>query len=137
MSHASQGQLFPEQTLIMAEVVAKHQPGRIDPFGTGKVLVVDCLQPFPAEVTDPFLLLHAFGPIHVSAMPTFGMHPHRGFNEVPYLKKGTWFATDPWNMHGDGEDAKFLEGMLQWGKAGRGIEHGMRKDTTYDGPVQG
>ena len=70
-------------------------------------------------------------------MPQFGMHPHRGFCEVPYLKKGTWFATDPWNMHGDGEDAKFLEGQLQYGKAGMGIEHGMRKDTSYDGMVQG
>ena len=32
-------------------------------------------------------------------------------------------------------DAKFLEGQLQFGKAGRGIEHGMRKDATYDGEV--
>ena len=99
--------------------------------------MVDCLGEFPASVTDPFLLLHSFGPTHISGMPTFGMHPHRGFCEVPYLKKGTWFATDPWNMNGEGEDAKFLEGQLQWGKAGRGIEHGMRKDSTYDGPVQG
>ena len=121
----------------MAEVVSKNVPGKIDPFGTGKVLVVDCLGEFPASVTDPFLLLHSFGPTHISGMPTFGMHPHRGFCEVPYLKKGTWFATDPWNMNGEGEDAKFLEGQLQWGKAGRGIEHGMRKDSTYDGPVQG
>ena len=121
----------------MAEVVSKTTPGKIDPFGTGKVLVVDCLGRYPAAETDPFLLLHAFGPTHISGMPTFGMHPHRGFCEVPYLKKGTWFATDPWNMNGEGEDAKFLEGQLQFGKAGRGIEHGMRKDTTYDGPVQG
>jgi len=121
----------------MAEVVKKKTPGKIDPFGTGKVLVVDCLDGWPAEVTDPFLLLHSFGPTHISGMPQFGMHPHRGFCEVPYLKKGTWFATDPWNMGGEGEDAKFLEGQLQYGKAGRGIEHGMRKDTTYDGPVQG
>lgn len=160
----------------MAEIVAKKTPGKVDPFGTGKVLVVDCLSPFPAEVTDPFLMLHAFGPAHISAMPTFGMHPHRGFCEVPYLKKGKWYATDPWNMRGEGEDAKMLEGQcgagarpdvipnfpplprghsrtkssarslpmharcsrrLQFGKAGRGIEHGMRKDEVYDGLVQG
>jgi len=121
----------------MAEVVEKRTPGKIDPFGTGKVLVVDCLDAWPAATTDPFLLLHAFGPTHISGMPQFGMHPHRGFCEVPYLKRGTWFATDPWNMQGVGEDAKFLEGQLQWGKAGRGIEHGMRKDPAFDGTVQG
>mmetsp|Transcript_39510 Transcript_39510/g.65518 ORF Transcript_39510/g.65518 Transcript_39510/m.65518 type:complete len:318 (+) Transcript_39510:116-1069(+) len=121
----------------MADVVDKRQPGKVDPFGTGKVLVVDCLGPYQAETSDPFLMLHAFGPTHISGMPTFGMHPHRGFCEVPYLKKGTWFSTDPWNMQGVGEDAKFLEGQLQWGKAGCGIEHGMRKDSSYDGPVMG
>ena len=121
----------------MAEVISKTTPGKIDPFGTGKVLVVDCIGKYRAEETDPFLLLHSFGPTHISGMPAFGMHPHRGFCEVPYLKKGTWMATDPWNFNGEGEDAKFLEGQLQWGKAGRGIEHGMRKDSSYDGDVQG
>jgi redox-sensitive bicupin YhaK (pirin superfamily) len=121
----------------MAEVIAKKQPGKIDPFGTGKVLVKDCLDSFPAEVTDPFLLLHAFGPMHISSMPQFGMHPHRGFNEVPYLKKGAWLATDPWNMEAEGEDARMVSGQLQWGKAGRGIEHGMKFDETYDGDVMG
>ena len=66
----------------MAEVTSKTKPGKIDPFGTGKVLVVDCLGKFSAQATDPFLLLHAFGPTHISGMPTFGMHPHRGFCEV-------------------------------------------------------
>lgn len=121
----------------MAEVIAKKTPGKIDPFGTGKVLVTDCLDKWDAQTTDPFLLLHAFGPAPISTFPTFGMHPHRGFCEIPYMKKGTWYATDPWNMQGEGEDAKFLEGMLQCGKAGRGIEHGMRKHETYDGLVQG
>ena len=65
------------------------------------IMVVDCLDPFPAEVTDPFLLLHAFGPAEIRDMPPLGMHPHRGFNEVPYLKQGRWLATDPWNMSGE------------------------------------
>merc|ERR1712072_784872 len=86
---------------------------------------------------DPFLLLHHFGPAHISAMPQFGMHPHRGFNECPYLKQGRWLGTDPWNMAGEGQDALFAEGQLQWGKSGRGIEHGMKFDPSYDGPVQG
>lgn len=120
----------------MAEVVVKKRPGTCDPTGTG-MMVVDCLAPFPAEVTDPLLLLHAFGPSQIRDMPKFGMHPHRGFNEVPYLKQGRWLATDPWNMEAEGEDAKFDEGQLQWGKAASGIEHGMKFDPTYDGPVRG
>ena len=40
------------------------------------MLVVDCLDAWRAEQSDPFLLLHAFGPMHISAMPQFGMCPH-------------------------------------------------------------
>ena len=121
----------------MATVEKKVQPGKTDPFGTGKILVTDCLDKFSQTQSDPFLLLHHFGPAHISAMPQFGMHPHRGFNECPYLKQGRWLGTDPWNMRGEGQDALFAEGQLQWGKSGRGIEHGMKFDPTYDGPVQG
>ena len=121
----------------MATVEKKVVPGKTDPFGTGKILVTDCLDKFSQQQSDPFLLLHHFGPAHISAMPQFGMHPHRGFNECPYLKQGRWLGTDPWNMSGEGQDALFAEGQLQWGKSGRGIEHGMKFDPTYDGPVQG
>eukprot|EP00322_Chrysochromulina_rotalis_P029045 CAMPEP_0115850726 /NCGR_PEP_ID=MMETSP0287-20121206/12115_1 /TAXON_ID=412157 /ORGANISM="Chrysochromulina rotalis, Strain UIO044" /LENGTH=315 /DNA_ID=CAMNT_0003304737 /DNA_START=14 /DNA_END=961 /DNA_ORIENTATION=- len=121
----------------MATVEKKVTPGKTDPFGTGQVLVTDCLDKFAQEQSDPFLMLHHFGPAHISSMPQFGMHPHRGFNEVPYLKQGRWLATDPWNMEAEGEDAIFAEGQLQWGKCASGIEHGMKFDPTYDGPVNG
>ena len=121
----------------MATVEKKVTPGKTDPFGTGKILVTDCLDKFAQQQSDPFLLLHHFGPAHISAMPQFGMHPHRGFNECPYLKQGRWLGTDPWNMRGEGQDALLAEGQLQWGKSGRGIEHGMKFDPSYDGPVQG
>jgi hypothetical protein len=121
----------------MATVDKKVSPGKTDPFGTGRILVTDCLDKFSNERTDPFLMLHHFGPAHITAMPQFGMHPHRGFNECPYLKQGRWLATDPWNMEAEGQDAVFEEGQLQWGKSGRGIEHGMKFDPSYDGPVQG
>ena len=121
----------------MAAVCEKETPGKTDPFGTGRILVTDCLDKFSNEQTDPFLMLHHFGPAHITAMPQFGMHPHRGFNECPYLKQGRWLATDPWNMEAEGQDAVFEEGQLQWGKSGRGIEHGMKFDPSYDGPVQG
>ena len=106
----------------MAAVERKVTPGKTDPFGTGKILVTDCLDNFSQEQSDPFLMLHHFGPAHITAMPQFGMHPHRGFNEVPYLKQGRWLATDPWNMAAEGEDAVMAEGQLQWGKCGGGIE---------------
>jgi len=121
----------------MATVDKKVSPGKTDPFGTGRILVTDCLDKFSNERTDPFLMLHHFGPALITAMPQFGMHPHRGFNECPYLKQGRWLATDPWNMEAEGQDAVFEEGQLQWGKSGRGIEHGMKFDPSYDGPVQG
>ena len=90
----------PARTHIMAAVITKKRPGMTDPTGTG-MMVVDCLGPFSAEITDPFLLLHAFGPAQIRDMPPLQMHPHRGFNEVPYLKQGRWIATDPWNMSGE------------------------------------
>ena len=121
----------------MAQVTKKSRAGKTDPFGTGKILVSDCLDGFSNEELDPFLMLHAFGPTDIKNMPQFGMHPHRGFNEVPYLKRGRWIATDPWNMDGVGDDAVFAEGQLQWGKSGMGIEHGMKFDPTYSGPVMG
>jgi redox-sensitive bicupin YhaK (pirin superfamily) len=121
----------------MAAVEQHVTPGKTDPFGTGKILVTDCLDKFSQEQQDPFLMLHHFGPAHITAMPQFGMHPHRGFNECPYLKQGRWLATDPWNMEAEGEDAVMAEGQLQWGKCGGGIEHGMKFDPTYDGPVNG
>ena len=62
----------------MATVERKVTPGKTDPFGTGKILVTDCLDKFSQQQSDPFLLLHHFGPAHITAMPQFGMHPHRG-----------------------------------------------------------
>ena len=94
----------------MATVDKKVTPGKTDPFGTGKILVTDCLDKFSQQQSDPFLLLHHFGPAHISAMPQFGMHPHRGFNECPYLKQGRWLGTDPWNMRGEGQDASSRKG---------------------------
>ena len=101
---------------MAATVEKKVQPGKTDPFGTGKILVTDCLDKFSQTQSDPFLLLHHFGPAHISAMPQFGMHRTEGSTSA-YLKQGRWLGTDPWNMRGEGQDALFAEGQLQWGKA--------------------
>ena len=45
--------------------------------------VNDILTPWQFGETDPFILLHEFGPMkEAMKMPPVGMHPHRGFNEV-------------------------------------------------------
>ena len=41
-----------------ATVDKKVTPGKTDPFGTGKILVTDCLDKFRAPESDPFLMLH-------------------------------------------------------------------------------
>lgn len=56
----------------MATVEKKVTPGKTDPFGTGKILVTDCLDKFRGPESDPFLMLHHFGPAHITAMPQFG-----------------------------------------------------------------
>ncbi len=62
------------------------------------------------------MLWHEFGPMPTSGMPPIGMHPHRGFNEVPYLKQGKWIGLDHWNPHGDEDTTPMSAGMVQWGK---------------------
>eukprot|EP01135_Chromosphaera_perkinsii_P004812 Nk52_evm43s296 gene=Nk52_evmTU43s296 len=64
---------------------------------------------------DPFLLLDEF---HVSEPAGFPDHPHRGFETVTYMLKGSF-------MHEDfnGHAASINEGELQWMTAGRGIVH--------------
>ena len=79
-----------------ARVLKKGKPSQCDPTGTG-MIVNDILTPWGFPDCDPFILLHEFGPKQggMGNMP-IGMHPHRGFNEVPYLKEGRWIGTDAW-----------------------------------------
>lgn len=104
------------------------------------MIVNDVLSPFNFNETDPFILWHEFGPMKMTGMPPVGMHPHRGFCEVPYLKQGYWVGTDYWNPRG-GHHPPMQSGCLQWGKVGSGIEHGVNFDAGqkagYNGPVHG
>mmetsp|Transcript_87182 Transcript_87182/g.154388 ORF Transcript_87182/g.154388 Transcript_87182/m.154388 type:complete len:265 (+) Transcript_87182:131-925(+) len=74
--------------------------------------------------------------MELTGMPPVGMHPHRGFNEIPYLKQGTWVGTDYWNPNG-GHHPPMRGGGLQWGKVGSGIEHGAKFDRGSSEPVHG
>jgi redox-sensitive bicupin YhaK (pirin superfamily) len=64
---------------------------------------------------DPFLLLDEF---RVKAPAGFPDHPHRGFETVTYMLKGSF-------NHEDfcGHKGTIKEGDLQWMTAGRGIVH--------------
>lgn len=120
----------------MARVVKVGQPSQCDPTGTG-MIVNDILTPWRFYDTDPFILLHEFGPIQSGGMNIpIGMHPHRGFNEAPYLKQGQWVGTDAWKPQGDPAHP-MRSGSFQWGFIGSGIEHGVNFDRTYTGPIHG
>eukprot|EP00929_Paragymnodinium_shiwhaense_P120582 TRINITY_DN92541_c0_g1_i1.p1 TRINITY_DN92541_c0_g1~~TRINITY_DN92541_c0_g1_i1.p1 ORF type:complete len:340 (+),score=58.34 TRINITY_DN92541_c0_g1_i1:53-1021(+) len=121
----------------MARVVRIGKPSKCDPTGTG-MIVNDILTPWKFEETDPFILLHEFGPVDASnfANMPIGMHPHRGFNEAPYLKQGFWVGTDAWKPNGDPANP-MRSGAFQWGFIGCGIEHGVNFDKSYKGQVHG
>eukprot|EP00928_Gymnodinium_smaydae_P030846 TRINITY_DN22813_c0_g1_i1.p1 TRINITY_DN22813_c0_g1~~TRINITY_DN22813_c0_g1_i1.p1 ORF type:complete len:332 (-),score=42.77 TRINITY_DN22813_c0_g1_i1:32-1027(-) len=121
----------------MARVLKVGKPSQCDPTGTG-MIVNDILTPWRFPATDPFILLHEFGPVDggMSGKMPVGMHPHRGFNECPYLKQGHWVGTDAWKPNGD-PTQPMRSGAFQWGMVGSGIEHGVNFDRSYTGPVHG
>ncbi|GAB5563136.1 MAG: pirin family protein [Winogradskyella sp.] len=81
-------------------------------------------QPFPTqhiEMIDPFILLHHYGPYHISPVSNpfdLGPHPHRGFEPITFLVQGE-------QLHRDslGNESVVKAGDVQWTTAGRGIIH--------------
>ncbi|TYA71798.1 pirin family protein [Seonamhaeicola marinus] len=81
-------------------------------------------QPFPTqaiEMIDPFILLHHYGPYHISPESNpfdLGPHPHRGFEPITFLVQGE-------QLHRDslGNESIVKAGDVQWTTAGRGIIH--------------
>ena len=64
---------------------------------------------------DPFLMLDLF---KVKLPAGFPDHPHRGFETVTYMLKGSFYHEDF-----KGHKGKIEPGDLQWMTAGRGIMH--------------
>jgi redox-sensitive bicupin YhaK (pirin superfamily) len=64
---------------------------------------------------DPFLLLDEF---HVYKPAGFPAHPHRGFETLTYMLKGSFHHSD--HLGESGEISRY---GVQWMKAGRGIIH--------------
>jgi len=81
-------------------------------------------QPLPTqkvEMIDPFVLLHHYGPYHISETHNpfdLGPHPHRGFEPITFLFQGE-------QLHRDslGNESVVKAGDVQWTTAGRGIVH--------------
>ncbi|XP_062588476.1 pirin-like [Saccostrea cucullata] len=74
-----------------------------------------CLGDDVSDIVDPFLMLDEFT---VNPPTGFPDHPHRGFELVSYILKGT-------GQHEDfmGNKGKLKTGDVQWLTAGRGIVH--------------
>ncbi|XCF07596.1 pirin family protein [Tamlana crocina] len=81
-------------------------------------------QPLPTrkiDMVDPFILLHHYGPYHISEEHNpfdLGPHPHRGFEPITFLFQGE-------QLHRDslGNESVVKAGDVQWTTAGRGIIH--------------
>jgi len=71
------------------------------------------------DMLDPFLLLDEFfTDRHLSELPGFPAHPHRGFATVSYVLEGSVEHQDSAGNH-----SVLRSGDVQWMSAGRGIIH--------------
>ena len=81
---------------------------------------------------DPFLMLDAFGSDkpgdYIAGFPE---HPHRGFETVSYMIKGSMRHRDS-----AGNEGLITDGGVQWMTAGRGVAHSEMPEQT-DGVMEG
>lgn len=81
---------------------------------------------------DPFLMLHAFGPVMVDhRSPGAPWHPHRGFDTVTYILQGE-------SQHQDsmGNKGMIRAGEVQWMRAGSGVVHDEGSRMARDDPAR-
>jgi redox-sensitive bicupin YhaK (pirin superfamily) len=81
---------------------------------------------------DPFLMLDAFGSDkpgdYIAGFPE---HPHRGFETITYMIKGSMRHRDS-----AGNEGLITDGGVQWMTAGRGVAHSEMPEQT-EGLMQG
>src|SRR5438093_10833815 len=77
----------------------------------------------PYELTDPFILVHEgrFNPSEMAGKDT--KHPHRGFDNIWYVLKGSASTGHTTGPGGSIERAHLSEGSLLWLRTGRGALH--------------
>tara|TARA_R110000868_G_scaffold299242_3_gene559482 strand:- start:17 stop:895 length:879 start_codon:yes stop_codon:yes gene_type:complete len=95
--------------------------GRSDFVNMGPIRLRQPLPTQKIEMIDPFILLHHYGPYHISEEHNpfdLGPHPHRGFEPITLLFQGE-------QLHRDslGNESVVKAGDVQWTTAGRGIIH--------------
>jgi redox-sensitive bicupin YhaK (pirin superfamily) len=77
----------------------------------------------PYEVTDPFILVHE-GRFRLSEMAGKDTkHPHRGFDNIWYVLKGSASTGHSTGPAGSIERARLSKGSLLWLRTGRGVWH--------------
>jgi redox-sensitive bicupin YhaK (pirin superfamily) len=93
-----------------------------------RVMGMPVLEPVPSygapyEMTDPFILVHEgrFMPSDLAGKDT--KHPHRGFDNLWYVLKGSASTGHSTGHGGSTERAQLEEGSLLWIRAGRGVWH--------------
>ena len=114
------------------------QVGRSDFVNMGPIRLRQPLPTQQIDMIDPFILLHHYGPYHISPESNpfdLGPHPHRGFEPVTFLIQGE-------QLHRDslGHESVVKAGDVQWTTAGRGIIHaeGPTKDfVNRGGTIEG
>ncbi|WP_339917883.1 pirin family protein [Yeosuana marina] len=95
--------------------------GRSDFVNMGPIRLRQPLPTQQIDIIDPFILLHHYGPYHISEEHNpfdLGPHPHRGFEPITFLFQGE-------QLHRDslGNESVVKAGDVQWTTAGRGIVH--------------
>jgi redox-sensitive bicupin YhaK (pirin superfamily) len=93
-----------------------------------RVMGMPVLEPVPSEGgpyerTDPFILVHEgrFRPSELAGRDT--RHPHRGFDNLWYVLKGSASTGHTTGPDGSIERARLPEGSLLWIRTGRGVWH--------------
>jgi quercetin 2,3-dioxygenase len=93
-----------------------------------RVMGLPVLEPVPShrapyELTDPFILVHEgrFRPSEMAARDT--KHPHRGFDNLWYVLRGSTSTGHNTGPGGAMERARLSEGSLLWLRTGRGAWH--------------
>lgn len=114
-------------------------PRRLERLVTGQptqdgagVRLTRILTPDLQRRLDPFLMLdHLSTHARPGELPGFPSHPHRGFETITYMLRGTMHHRDS-----AGHRGRVSDGGVQWMTAGRGVVHSEMPEPS-DGAMEG
>ena len=70
------------------------------------------------HIGDDFIIKDGFRMYHGKTVPGFPGHPHRGFETITIVRKGTVDHADSMGASG-----RYADGDVQWMTAGKGVQH--------------